>query len=165
MKKINTLLIVVAALFFAACDPEYTCDSAIINYSGHQVRITPLNYTVYTSAYDSSIHDTAFFSSVIDLSDEDNVIVSTTGGIGYASREECISNMRRYLGDSVQLLFENNKRVVFRSSDTTGVSPYNFNSAIYSYVQDLRVNRDKVGDPYYGKLTLLIGDNFYQLAQ
>ena len=165
MKRIHCILLAVASLAFVACDPGYTCDSVVNNVSGHSVTINPLNYTVVTQYRDTSIKDAIYNSDFVALNSDERAVVVSTGGIGYASREECIYNMRLYLGDSVEFTFDDNKKVIFYATDTTGVSPYNFNATFYHYVQDLAVNRGKVGDPKYGTLTLNLDDTFYQQAQ
>lgn len=164
MKKNYTILLAAATLLFAACDPGYTCDNVINNASNHKVSVIPLAYEVYSSHRDISAHDTVYLYDITVLDKNEKSFVMSSGGLGSASREECIYNMRQYLGDSVKFLFDNEKSIVFYATDTSGVSPYNFDAPFYHYVQKLRVRRGNVGDPYYGTLTLNIDDDFYQLA-
>lgn len=163
MKKI--ILFLFAAVVFAACDPGYTCDQIVHNCSDHSVIIKPLDYTVRLRYYNDTIKDTIYYSEQYEIAPGKSITIASIGHIGYASREECIYYMRDYLGDSVKFIFDDNKSIVFHSDDTTGWSPYNFDTTCYHYEQDLTVRRGKPGLPYYGKLTLLIDNAFHSLAQ
>lgn len=148
-------------VFLASCDPAYDEDVAIKNNSSHRVTVLPSDYCFINDSGDSTIVRENQ-SHVIEAGEA--VVVESTGGLGSASREEGVWMARQYLADSVVFQFDGARKVVYHKEDTTGISPYNFNSENYVYEEELVTGMVFHGNPYYGKLTFILTDEHYNMA-
>lgn len=152
MKNIKLFYAVIAATLFAACDPGYYQEVVIHNLSTHTVKVIPTpSDTVY-------VHDRC------TLAPDAKYTVADIGGVGTASRLGCEYLMEWYLGDSVVFVFDDNRRIVYYKENRDGISPYNFNSANYSYEEKLNEKGPFKGHAEYGKLTFTVTDEHYDAA-
>lgn len=158
----------IAALLFlavciAACDPGYTEDVVIRNVSKHYVTIIP---------HDAMLNDSTLESSnkVYTLAPNEEVVIEQLGGIGSASFEEGVNYFKTFYGDSVKLGFggfgEDGlwREKTYFARETTGISPYNFQSLNYTYEEKRNTGRVFHDLPYYGKLTFTITEEHYEEA-
>lgn len=152
MKNIKLFYAVIAAALFAACDPGYNEDVVIHNMSTHTVTVIPTPSDVVY------VHDSC------TLAPGEKDTVADPGGVGTASRSEGESYMEWYMGDSVVFVFDDNRRVVYYKENRDGISPYNFNSANYSYEERLNERGPFKGYAEYGKLTFTVTDEHYDAA-
>lgn len=152
MKNIKLFYAVIAAALFAACDPGYYEEFVIHNMSTHTVTVIP------TPSDEFYVHDSC------TLSPDAKYTVADPGGLGSASRSGCEYYMELYMGDSVVFLFDDNRRIVYYNENRDGISPYNFNSANYSYEEKLNERYPFKGHAEYGKLTFTVTDEHYDAA-
>lgn len=159
-KIIATMLLAVIA---AACDPGYTEDVVIRNASGHYVTIIPLHPETNDTV-------TATAEETYTLAPNEEVVIEQLGGIGSASFEEGVTYFKYFYGDSVKLVFggfgEDGliREKTYYAWQTEGISPYNFQSANYTYEEKRNTGRVFHDLPYYGKLTFTITDEHYDAA-
>lgn len=153
MKNIKLFYAVIAAALFAACDPGYNEDVIIHNQSTHTVTVIP------------TPSDIVFVHDSCTLAPDAKYTVADPGGVGTASRSEGESYMEWYMGDSVVFVFDDNRRVVYYKENRDGISPYNFNSANYSYEERLNERGPFKGYAEYGKLTFTVTDEHYDAAE
>ncbi len=153
----------ILAIFAAACDPGYTEDVAIRNASSHYVTIIP---------HDAMHNDSTLVSSnkVYTLAPNEEIVIEQLGGIGSASFEEGVNYFKTFYGDSVKFVFGGfAEEILVREKtyyawETTGISPYNFQSLNYTYEEKRNTGRIFHDLPYYGKLTFTITDEHYEEA-
>ena len=161
MKKI--IFIMTLAVILAACDPGYTEDVVIRNASSHYVTIIPLHPEA-----DDSLATIA--GKTYTLAPNEEVVIEQLGGIGSASFEEGVNYFKAFYGDSVKLGFGGIwedilvREKTYYAWETTGISPYNFQSLNYTYEEKLNTGRVFHNLPYYGKLTFTITDEHYAEA-
>lgn len=156
--RIAALLIL--AVCIAACDPGYTEDVAIRNASSHYVTIIP---------HDAMLNDSTLVSSnkVYTLAPNEEIVIEQLGGIGSASFEEGVNYFKAFYGDSVKLGFggfgEDGlwREKTYFARETTGISPYHFQSLNYTYEEKRNTGRVFHDLPYYGKLTFTITNEHY----
>lgn len=153
MKNIKLFYAVIAATLFAACDPGYNEDVVIHNQSTHTVTVIP------------TPSDIVFVHDSCTLAPDAKYTVADPGGVGTASRSEGESYMEWYMGDSVVFVFDDNRRIVYYKENRDGISPYNFNSANYSYEERLNERGPFKGYAEYGKLTFTVTDEHYDAAE
>ena len=153
MKNTKLFYAVIAATLFAACDPGYNEDVVIHNQSTHTVTVIP------------TPSDIVFVHDSCTLAPDAKYTVADPGGVGTASRSEGESYMEWYMGDSVVFVFDDNRRVVYYKENRDGISPYNFNSANYSYEEKLNEKGPFKGNAEYGKLTFTVTDEHYDAAE
>lgn len=153
MKNNKLFYAVIAAALFAACDPGYHEDVVIHNQSTHTVTVIP------------TPSDIVFVHDSCTLAPDAKYTVADPGGVGTASRSEGESYMEWYMGDSVVFVFDDNRRVVYYKENRDGISPYNFNSANYSYEERLNERGPFKGYAEYGKLTFTISDDHFEAAE
>ena len=136
-KLILALLAISAVL--SSCDPAFTEENVIKNNSGLEVTVISTNINVA-------------------IPDGGEKIVDGDSDMGGANRMSCERRMRRLLGDSVILQFNDGCiSVVFHKNDTTGLSPYNFQSSAYTYEdKTAKFPKGDPNSPCYGKLTYTI---------
>ena len=145
----------------ASCDPGYTEDVAIRNASSHYVTIIPL----YSGTDDSSA---TIAGKTYTLAPNEEVVIEQLGGIGSASFGEGENYFKVFYGDSVKLGFggfaEDGllREKTYYAWETTGISPYNFQSLNYTYEEKRNTGRVFHDLPYYGKLTFTITDEHYE---
>lgn len=160
-KIIATLLLAVVA---TACDPGYTEDVVIRNASTHYVTIIPLHPE--TNDTTATIAEKTY-----TLAPNEEVVIEQLGGIGSASFEEGVNYFKAFYGDSVKLGFGGIwedilvREKTYYAWETTGISPYNFQSLNYTYEEKRNTGRVFHGLPYYGKLTFTITDEHYEEAE
>ena len=153
----------ILAIFAAACDPGYTEDVVIRNASSHYVTIIPLHPE--NDASTATIGDGTY-----TLAPNEEVVIEQLGGIGSASFEEGVNYFKAFYGDSVKLGFGGfEEEILVREKtyyawETTGISPYNFQSLNYTYEEKRNTGRVFHDLPYYGKLTFTITDEHYEEA-
>lgn len=152
MKNIKLFYAVIATALFAACDPGYYEEVVIHNMSTHTVTVIP------TPSDEFYVHDSC------TLAPDAKYTVADPGGLGSASRSGCEYYMELYMGDSVVFLFDDNRRIVYYKENRDGISPYNFNSANYSYEEKLNERYPFKGHAEYGKLTFTVTDEHYDAA-
>ena len=163
MKKI--IFIMTLALMQAACDPGYTEDVVIRNASSHYVTIT--DYGIDNNDYD--IAD--YMHNILRLAPNEEVVIEQLGGIGSASFEEGVNYFKTFYGDSVKFGFGGfAEEILVREKtyyawETTGISPYNFQSLNYTYEEKRNTGRVFHDLPYYGKLTFTITNEHYEEAE
>jgi len=159
-KIIATLLLAVVA---TACDPGYTEDVVIRNASTHYVTIIPLHPE--TNDTTATIAEKTY-----TLAPNEEVVIEQLGGIGSASFEEGVNYFKAFYGDSVKLGFGGIwedilvREKTYYAWETTGISPYNFQSLNYTYEEKRNTGRVFHDLPYYGKLTFTITDEHYEEA-
>ena len=153
MKNNKLFYAVIAAALFAACDPGYHEDVVIHNQSTHTVTVIPTPSDVVY------VHDSC------TLAPDAKYTVADPGGVGTASRSEGEYYMELFMGDSVVFLFDDNRRIVYYKENRDGISPYNFNSANYSYEERLNERGPFKGYAEYGKLTFTVGDAHFEAAE
>jgi hypothetical protein len=159
MKKIS--FIIILAVLLAACDPGYTEDVVIHNASSHYVTIVP---------HDAILHDSILSSSdkIFTLAPNEEVVIEQLGGIGSASFEGGVNYFKAFYGDSVKLGFGGFgddglvREKTYYAWETTGISPYNFQSTNYTYEEKRNTGRVFHDLPYYGKLTFTITEEHYE---
>ena len=153
----------ILAVCIAACDPGYTEDVVIRNASKHYVTIIPLHAEIDDSTATTS-------EKTYTLAPNEEVVIEQLGGIGTASFEEGVTYFKYFYGDSVKLGFggfgEDGliREKTYYAWETEGVSPYNFQSANYTYEEKRNTGRVFHDLPYYGKLTFTITDEHYAEA-
>ena len=163
MKKI--IFIMTLAVMQAACDPGYTEDVVIRNASSHYVTIT--DYGIDNNDYD--IAD--YMHNILRLAPNEEVVIEQLGGIGSASFEEGVNYFKTFYGDSVKFGFGGfAEEILVREKtyyawETTGISPYNFQSLNYTYEEKRNTGRVFHDLPYYGKLTFTITNEHYEEAE
>ncbi len=163
MKKI--IFMMTLAVMLASCDPGYTEDVVIRNASSHYVTIT--DYGIDNNDYD--IAD--YMHNILRLAPNEEVVIEQLGGIGCASLEEGVNYFKAFYGDSVKLGFGGfEEEILVREKtyyawETTGISPYNFQSLNYTYEEKRNTGRVFHGLPYYGKLTFTITNEHYEEAE
>ena len=153
MKNNKLFYAVIAAALFAACAPGYHEDVVIHNQSTHTVTVIPTPSDVVY------VHDSC------TLAPDAKYTVADPGGVGTASRSEGEYYMELFMGDSVVFLFDDNRRIVYYKENRDGISPYNFNSANYSYEERLNERGPFKGYAEYGKLTFTVGDAHFEAAE
>ena len=148
----------------AACDPGYTEDVVIRNASSHYVTIT--DYGIDNNDYDIA----NYMHNILCLAPNEEVVIEQLGGIGSASFEEGVNYFKTFYGDSVKFGFGGfAEEILVREKtyyawETTGISPYNFQSLNYTYEEKRNTGRVFHDLPYYGKLTFTITDEHYEEA-
>lgn len=153
MKKHNLFFAALTAtVLFVACDPGYYEEVVIHNLSTHTVTVIP------TPSDEFYVHDSC------TLAPDDKDTVADPGGLGSASRSGCEYYMELYMGDSVVFVFDDDRRIVYYKENRDGISPYNFNSANYSYEERLNERGPFKGYAGYGKLTFAVTDEHYEAA-
>jgi len=158
-----TAVTLTLAFLTTACDPGYTEDVAIRNASKHYVTIIP---------HDAMLNDSTLVPSnkVYTLAPNEEIVIGQLGGIGSASFEEGVNYFKAFYGDSVKLGFggfgEDGlwREKTYFAWETTGISPYNFQSANYTYEEKRNTGRVFHDLPYYGKLSFTITDEHYDEA-
>ena len=126
---------VAAMLFLAflatACDPGYTEDVVIRNASSHYITIIPLHPETNDST--ATIAEKTY-----TLAPNEEIVINQLGGIGSASFEEGVIYFKKFYGDSVKLGFGGIweeilvREKTYYAWETTGISPYNFQSTNYT---------------------------------
>ena len=156
MKHTTKIIAILSlAVFATSCDPSYTEEIAIHNGSSHTVTVIPslLNW------YDS-IQDTTFTqeNQTYTIAPGEEVVIRNDGGLGGADRTVAEYMFFQYYSDSVTFRFngETGPQIVYYRFDTTGISPYNFNSPYYNYKEKHHYGRWFNGHSTYGKLTFTI---------
>ena len=155
--------LLILAVCITACDPAYTEDVAIRNASKHYVTIIP---------HDAMLNDSTLVSSnkVYTLAPNEEIVVKQLGGLGTASFDEGVNYFKTFYGDSVKLGFggfgEDGliREKTYYAWETDGISPYNFQSAKYTYEEKRNTGRVFHDLPYYGKLSFTITDEHYAEA-
>ena len=158
-----TAVTLTLAFLTTACDPGYTEDVVIRNASKHYVTIIPLHAETDDSTATTS-------EKTYTLAPNEEVVIEQLGGIGSASFEEGVTYFKYFYGDSVKLGFggfgEDGlwREKTYFAWETTGISPYNFQSLNYTYEEKRNTGRVFHDLPYYGKLTFTITDEHYEEA-
>jgi len=153
------------ALLVTACDPAYTEDIVIRNASSHYVHITHYGINDNDSSIASNLHNYFY------LAPNEEVVVEQLGGLGSASLEMGVNYLKVFYGDSVKLGFggfsEDGllRERTYYAWETTGSSPYNFQSLNYTYEEKRNTGLVFHDMPYYGKLTFTITDEHYNAAE
>jgi len=158
-----TAVTLTLAFLTTACDPGYTEDVAIRNASKHYVTIIP---------HDALLNDSTLVPSnkVYTLAPNEEIVIEQLGGIGTASFDEGVNYFKTFYGDSVKLSFggfgEDGlvREKKYYAWETDGISPYNFQSAKYTYEEKRNTGRVFHDLPHYGKLTFTITDEHYAEA-
>lgn len=153
------LLLAAVTLVLTSCDPGYDEDMVIRNESSQTVTVIPGTRDCATSELGFDVGNKTY-----TLAPSEEVVIQSNGGIGSASLEEAIATFMQYYGDSVTFRFagEPEQQIVFFRTDTTGISPYNFNSIHYKYEEKHHYGLWFNGHPSYGKLTFTITDEHYE---
>ena len=151
--------IILLTVLAIACDPGYDEDMVIRNESSRTVTVIPGNRNYATGEPDIVVENNTY-----TLAPSEEVVIQGNGGIGSASLEEAIATFLQYYGDSVTFRFagETEQQIVFLRTDTTGISPYNFNSTYYKYEEKRHYGLWFNGHSSYGKLTFTITDEHYE---
>ena len=158
-----TAVTLTLAFLTTACDPAYTEDVAIRNASKHYVTIIPLHAETDDSTATTS-------EKTYTLAPKEEVVIEQLGGIGTASFDEGVNYFKTFYGDSVKLSFggfgEDGlvREKKYYAWETDGISPYNFQSAKYTYEEKRNTGRVFQDLPYYGKLSFTITDEHYDEA-
>lgn len=141
------------AILATACDPGYYEGMVIRNESSQTVTVIPGTRECGTGEPSYNVENKTY-----TLAPSEEVVIQSTGGIGEASLEEGIEVFLQYYGDSVTFCFngETEPQIVYYRTDTTGISPYNFNSTHYKYKEKRHYGRWFNGHSSYGKLTFSI---------
>ena len=146
-------LILLSVILATACDPGYYEGMVIRNESSQTVTVIPGTRECGTGEPSYNVENKTY-----TLAPSEEVVIQSTGGIGEASLEEGIEVFLQYYGDSVTFCFngETEPQIVYYRTDTTGISPYNFNSTHYKYKEKRHYGRWFNGHSSYGKLTFSI---------
>ena len=155
--------LLILAVCIAACDPGYTEDVVIRNVSKHYVTIIP---------HDAMLNDSTLVPSnkVYTLAPNEEIVIKQLGGLGSAGFDEGVSYFKTFYGDSVKMSFggfgEDGlvREKKYYAWETDGISPYNFQSAKYTYEEKRNTGRVFHDLPYYGKLSFTITDEHYDEA-
>ena len=159
-KTTKFVAMILLTLLAAACDPGYTEDVAIRNASSHYVTIIPLHAETDDPTATTS-------EKTYTLAPNEEVVIEQLGGIGSASFEEGVTYFKYFYGDSVKLGFggfgEDGlwREKTYYAWETTGISPYHFQSLNYTYEEKRNTGRVFHDLPYYGKLTFTITNEHY----
>ena len=154
----------ILAVFAAACAPGYTEDVVIRNASSHYVTVI-LPIHPETEGSIATIAERTY-----TFAPNEEVVIEQLGGIGSASFEEGVNYFKTFYGDSVKFGFGGfAEEILVREKtyyawETTGISPYNFQSLNYTYEEKRNTGRVFHDLPYYGKLTFTITDEHYEEA-
>ena len=130
MKLNRLLLMAVAALLLAACDPAYNEEYTIDNQSSHDlVFVWSGGWRYYPSENGPN------FDGSYPVAAGAKVTLPFAGGIGQTGRDQIrFSALYGLLGDSVSFVVDGADTLTFYASDTLGAdSPYNFASPRYTY--------------------------------
>ena len=155
------LVIVITIILATACDPGFSEDVVIKNSSTHTLTVIPSDYSYYNRDWDSIFVIT---NKSYTIASGEDTVVAAMNRLGSASLEGGIYMFRQYYADSVILRFDNSRQVVYHKDDTTGISPYNFDTSNYSYEEKLHRGRTLNGHPYYGRLTFTVTDEHFDAA-
>lgn len=164
MKKTTKFVaVILLAVLDTACDPAFTEEIALRNGSSHTVTVIPCPLSWHDSEQDTTFTRE---NQTYTIAPGEEVVVLYDGGIGSASFTIGESMFFQYYCDSVTFRFngETGPQIVYHKSDTTGISPYNFNSLNYQYEEKLNTGHVFHDLPYYGKLTFTITDEHYDAA-
>lgn len=129
MKLNRLLLMAVAALLLAACDPGYNEEYTIDNRSSHDlVFVWDGSWRYYPSENGPN------FDGSYPVPAGTKATLPFAGGIGQTGRDQIrFSALYGLLGDSVSFVVGSDT-LTFYASDTLGAdSPYNFDSERYTY--------------------------------
>lgn len=129
MKLNRLLLMAVAALLLAACDPGYNEEYTIDNQSSHDlVFVWSGSWRYYPSENGPN------FDGSYPVAAGTKATLPFAGGIGQTGRDQIrFSALYGLLGDSVSFVVGSDT-LTFYASDTLGAdSPYNFDSERYTY--------------------------------
>ena len=162
-KTTKFVAMILLTLLAAACDPAFSEDVVIRNASSHYVTIIPL----HPETNDTSAN---IAGKTYTLAPNEEVVIEQLGGIGSASFEEGVNYFKAFYGDSVKLGFggfgEDGlwREKTYFAWETTGISPYHFQSLNYTYEEKRNTGRVFHDLPYYGKLTFTITNEHYEEA-
>ena len=147
------MAIALLTIIATSCDPGYYESMVIRNESSHTVTVIPGTRECGNGEPSYNVENKTY-----TLVPSEEVVIQSTGGIGEASLEEGIEVFLQYYGDSVTFRFngETGPQIVYYRFDTTGISPYNFNSPYYNYKEKHHYGRWFNGHSTYGKLTFTI---------
>ncbi len=129
MKLNRLLLMAVAALLLAACDPGYNEEYIIDNQSSHDlVFVWSGGWRYYPSENERG------FDGSYPVAAGTKATLPFAGDIGQTGRDQIrFSALHGLLGDSVSFVVGSDT-LTFYASDTLGAdSPYNFDSERYTY--------------------------------
>ena len=129
MKLNRLLLMAVAALLLAACDPGYDEEYTIDNQSSHDlVFVWSGGWHYYPSENERG------FDGSYPVAAGTKATLPFAGDIGQTGRDQIrFSALHGLLGDSVSFVVGSDT-LTFYASDTLGAdSPYNFDSERYTY--------------------------------
>lgn len=163
MKNTCKLVIVLATMVaLTACDPGFNEDMVIRNASSHTVTVIPGTRDCATGDSNYAVTNKSY-----TIAPNEEVLIQTGGGIGAASLDLGVCAFMDYYCDSVTFRFvgETGPQVVYYRSDTTGISPFNFNSRNYHYEEEVNNGLIFHGHRSYGKLTFTITEEHYDEAE
>lgn len=164
MRGRSYILLLLASLLFAACDPAYDINMGIRNSSGHTVILMPPG--------DSSILNSGPWHYLnragldMEIEADSCYEFNLSGGVGCASREEAewwINNI--LVPDSAVFVFADGHRLVYYSDDTlTDGSPYNFNSTNYDWSEKYgyTLSGHRNTHPYYIHIAYTLTQEQYE---
>ena len=116
---------------FVSCDSDEAFQVNCCIYNGTQKKVTVVSEGQSNWHYTSDKYNNGY---VIEVGDKVNVAID--GDKGHNQSFEYAKNvMLYYLGDSVSFSFEDGTQLTYYKNDTTGNSPYNFNSDRYNYTE------------------------------
>jgi hypothetical protein len=159
MRGRSHILLPLAILLFAACDPAFDMKLDILNESGHAVVLLPpgdtnvINYNPWYSNREG-----------LRIEADSSMEIHLCGGIGLASRSEAewrICNI--IVPDSAVFLFDDGRRLIYHADDTlTDGSPYNFESTHYKYSEKVHTGYMFHGEPYFGRFVYTLTQEQYE---
>ncbi len=164
MKQITKIaMAVLLAVIATACDPSFTEEIAIRNGSSHTVTVIPSPFSWYDSEQDTTFTRE---NQSYTIAPGEEVVIQNEGGLGGADQTVAKAMFFQYYCDSVTFRFngETGPQVVYHKEESTGISPYNFQSLNYQYEEELNTGLIFHGHPNYGKLTFTITDDHYEEA-
>ncbi len=152
--------LLVTMLTLQACDPGFDEYCIIRNNTSQTVTVVPSGHH-YVRQNDTEVFDTFDYHPATIAAGADSVVMYN-GGIGASSYEQAFYLICQYLGDSVIFRFEDGNQIIFHSTDTVGISPYNPYATCYHWEE--KVGKPYAGHVYFGSLTFTIGNEHYQEA-
>lgn len=129
MKLNKLLLMAVAALLLAACDPGYDEEYTIDNQSSHDlVFVWDGSWRYYPSENGPN------FDGSYPVAAGTKATLPFAGGLGQTGRDQIrFSALYGLLGDSVSFVVGSDTLTFYASDTLSADSPYNFDSERYTY--------------------------------
>lgn len=146
------------AAALSSCDPGFDEHCLVHNGSGHDVTFVALDTNTWMGRHRAE---------GVLIKKDSSYLVAQDGGIGSASLEGAQYNVvRDAYGDSVKLIFDDGRSIVYRADKDTLDGFFCFDSEDrYEYSELLNTGRFFHGYAYYGELVYHILPRDYEAAE